>query len=92
VTTVTGAFCQAAEVAYHRVRHAQPRAARGVSEVTGVWAIMTVVTIFFGLPAILGTLIASVHGSPRILRGWVTFMVASLAVELVLTAIVMAIT
>jgi hypothetical protein len=53
---------------------------------------MTVVTIFFGLPAILGTLLASVYGSQRLLRGWVTFMVASLVVELVLTAVVMVLT
>ncbi len=58
----------------------------------GVWAILTVLTIFFGLPGILGTLLAGEYGSRRLLNGWVTFMVASLAVELVVTVIMMAIT
>jgi hypothetical protein len=60
--------------------------------VTGVWAILTVVTIFFGLPAILGTFVASVRGSNRLVRGWITFMVASLAIELALTVVVMVLT
>ncbi len=55
----------------------------------GVWAILTVLTIFFGLPGILGTYLGSVYGSARLLRGWITFMVVSLAVELVLTVVVM---
>jgi hypothetical protein len=59
---------------------------------TGVWAILTVVTIFFGLPGILGTLVAGEYGSRRLLNLWITFMVASLAVELVVTVIVMVLT
>ncbi len=58
----------------------------------GVWAILTVITIFFGLPGILGTLLAGEYGSRRLLNGWVTFMVVSLAVELVITVVMMAIT
>ena len=57
----------------------------------GVWAILTLVLIFVGLPAILGTYLAAEYGSPRLVRAWVTFMVASLAVEVVLTAIMMVI-
>lgn len=58
----------------------------------GVWAILTVITIFFGLPGILGTLLAGEYGSRRLINGWVTFMVASLAVELVVTAVMMVLT
>ncbi len=58
----------------------------------GVWAILTVITIFFGLPGILGTLLAGEYGSRRLLNGWVTFMVASLAVELVVTVVMMVLT
>lgn len=66
--------------------------ARGESELAGVWAILTVVTIFFGLPGILGTLLAGEYGSRRLLNAWVMFMVASLAVELVITAVMMVLT
>ncbi len=58
----------------------------------GVWAILTVITVFFGLPGILGTLLAGEYGSRRILNAWVTFMVASLAVELVVTVVMMVLT
>ncbi len=57
----------------------------------GVWAILTLLTIFVGLPSILGTFLAAEYGSARIVRVWVTFMVVSLAVELVLTAVMMVI-
>jgi hypothetical protein len=53
---------------------------------------MTAVTIFMGLPAVLGTLIASTRVDQRWIHGWVTFMVVSLAIELVLTIVVMALT
>jgi hypothetical protein len=59
------------------------------SGVVGVWAVLTVITIFFGLPAILGTFLGATHGSARLIGGWVDFMVASLAVEFLLTAAVM---
>ena len=59
---------------------------------TGVWAVMTVLVIFFGLPSIIGTFVTSVHGNARLVRGWITFMVVSLAIELVLTAIIMVLT
>ena len=59
---------------------------------TGVWAIMTVITIFFGLPGILGTFILSSRRNQRLLGGWITFMVASLTIELILTAVVMVLT
>lgn len=55
----------------------------------GVWAILTILTIVMGLPAILGTYLAAEYGSARLIRGWVTFMVVSLAAMVVLTAIVM---
>ncbi len=55
----------------------------------GVWAVLTLLTIFVGLPTILGTYLAAEYGSIRLVRTWIAFMVFSLAVELVLTAIVM---
>ncbi len=55
----------------------------------GVWAILTILTIFMGLPAILGTYLAAEYGSPRLIRAWVTVMTVSLIVALVLTGIVM---
>ncbi len=55
----------------------------------GVWAVLTLVTIFMGLPAILGTYLAAEYGSPRLVHAWVTVMTVSLVVVLVLTAIVM---
>jgi hypothetical protein len=55
----------------------------------GVWAVLTLITIFFGLPAILGTFLGTTHGSIRVIGGWVNFMVGSLAIEFVLTAVVM---
>ena len=58
----------------------------------GVWAIMTALTVFFGLPGILGTLLAGEYGSRRLLNIWVTFMAVSLAVELAVTVVMMAIT
>ncbi len=58
---------------------------------TGIWVALTVLTIFMGLPAILGTFLAAEYGSPRLIRVWVTFMVVSLAVEILLTAVLMVI-
>lgn len=55
----------------------------------GVWAVLTVLTVVMGLPAILGTYLAAEYGSVRLVRVWVGFMVISLAVTLVLTAVVM---
>ncbi len=55
----------------------------------GVWAVLTLVTIFMGLPAILGTYLAAEYGGPRVVHVWVTVMTVSLIVALVLTAIVM---
>jgi hypothetical protein len=57
--------------------------------VAGVWAVLTILTIFMGLPAILGTYLAAEYGSPRLVRIWVTVMLVSLTAALVLTAIVM---
>ena len=53
---------------------------------------MTALTVFFGLPGILGTLLAGEYGSRRLLNIWVTFMAVSLAVELAVTVVMMAIT
>ncbi len=55
----------------------------------GVWAVLTFLTIFFGLPAILGTLAGATYGSARLIGGWVNFMVVSLAIEFLLTVVVM---
>ena len=55
----------------------------------GVWAVLTLVTIFMGLPAILGTYLAAEYGNQRLVRGWIAVMTGSLVVALVLTAIVM---
>jgi hypothetical protein len=47
------------------------------------------VTIFMGLPAILGTYLAAEYGSYRLVHGWIAAMTVSLVVALILTAIVM---